>query len=80
MSSSVLYSYYVLQFTSLSVLLAVAQEAMDSMMESSMAWVCHYESDLDESDGDQSKIAECAESFVTLLSAITGIISGSPTG
>lgn len=45
-------------------------------MESTTAWTCHYKSaaDLDEdSDWDQSKIAECAESFVTLLSAITGI-------
>lgn len=45
---------------------------MDTMMESATAWVCHYKSDLDDSDGDQNKVAECAESFVTLLSAVTG--------
>ncbi|XP_067942264.1 RAD50-interacting protein 1-like [Watersipora subatra] len=46
-----------------------AQEKMDKMMTSSGAWTCQYNSELD--DDDHAKTAECAESFIALLNAIT---------
>lgn len=43
------------------------------MTESPTAWLSQYNADLD--DDDEYKAAECAESFITLLNAITGIRS-----
>lgn len=50
--------------------LIVAQEKMDMMTGSATAWVSQFNADLD--DDDDYKAAECAESFITLLTAITG--------
>lgn len=49
---------------------SVAQEKMDLMMSSPTAWSCHYNPELE--DDDLCKTAECAESFIALLNAITG--------
>lgn len=40
-------------------------------MSSTTAWTCHYNAELD--DDDHCKTAECAESFIALINAITGM-------
>lgn len=44
---------------------------MDSMTSSATAWSSQYNADLE--DDDHCKAAECAESFIALLNAITGM-------
>ena len=47
-----------------------AVEKMDELLSSPNAWLLQYS---DVSDVDQSKLPQCAESFITLMLTITGM-------
>lgn len=51
-------------------MLLVAQEKMDTITSSPTAWTSQFNAELE--DDDQFKAVECAESFITLLTTITG--------
>lgn len=46
-----------------------ALEKMDAMLSSDTRWQCQYRNII---DVDESKVSECGETFMTLLSTITG--------
>lgn len=61
--------------TSLHIIVLVAIEKMDALLSSSTAWESQYKNI---ADIDTLKVPECGESFITLMSTITGKSNLSP--